>query len=148
MKLRFLTFLAAVMAVLVLAPVPVLAEKRIALVTGNGAYEIGRLPNPANDARLVAKTLCGLGFDVIKRTDLKQLALKKAIIDFGELLGRAGSYAVGLFFYAGADTPRGHLDNPEIPYRTLRVEHLRDGRYCPVSIRLSLAPSMAETLNP
>jgi len=40
-------------------------EQRIALVIGNGDYKTAPLRNPPNDARLMARTLRGLGFDVI-----------------------------------------------------------------------------------
>src|SRR5947207_14730778 len=43
-----------------------LAEKRIALVVGNSAYQnITRLDNPKNDPLLMAETLGGLGFTLI-----------------------------------------------------------------------------------
>jgi hypothetical protein len=32
-------------------------EKRVALVVGNGAYEVGRLTNPPNDARDMSDAL-------------------------------------------------------------------------------------------
>src|SRR5690349_7228640 len=53
-------------------PTPVAgAEKRIALVIGNSAYEnVTALPNPANDAREIGKFLNGAGFEVIQATDL------------------------------------------------------------------------------
>ena len=101
MKNRFISFLAAVLAVLLLASSQALAEKRIALVIGNSAYTVGRLANPSNDARLIAKTLRSLDFEVLEHTDLNQPAMKKAIVDFGDILDRAGEDAVGLFFYAG-----------------------------------------------
>src|SRR4051812_36704538 len=42
------------------------AEKRIALVVGNSAYQnITRLDNPRNDAALMAETLGALGFALI-----------------------------------------------------------------------------------
>ena len=41
-----------------------LAEVRIALVIGNGAYTaVNGLPNPPNDAKLMADTLQKLGFN-------------------------------------------------------------------------------------
>ncbi len=40
-------------------------EPRVALVIGNSAYDTSPLKNPANDARLIAKTLRELGFQVI-----------------------------------------------------------------------------------
>ncbi|MBL8670227.1 MAG: caspase family protein [Alphaproteobacteria bacterium] len=86
---------------LALAP-PTFAEPRVALVIGNGAYAAeGKLPNPPNDAKLMARTLRDLGFDVIERIDATQEAMKSAIADFGEKLEKAGKDAVGLFFYAG-----------------------------------------------
>ncbi len=45
---------------------------RVALVIGNSAYEEAPLANPANDARLMAETLRGLGFDVIELIDADQ----------------------------------------------------------------------------
>jgi uncharacterized caspase-like protein len=45
---------------------PAAAEKRIALVVGNSAYQnVTRLDNPRNDAALMADTLTGLGFTLI-----------------------------------------------------------------------------------
>src|SRR3954453_13617558 len=40
-------------------------ERRLALVIGNNNYKGAQLLNPINDARLVAKTLQGLGFEVM-----------------------------------------------------------------------------------
>jgi formylglycine-generating enzyme required for sulfatase activity len=85
------------------AAAPAWAEPRVALVIGNGNYggELGRLPNPVNDAELMAATLRKLGFQVIKVTDADQRQMKRAIADFGTKLAGAGSQAVGLFYYAG-----------------------------------------------
>ena len=78
------------------------AESRIALVVGNGAYtNVGALANPPNDARLIARTLRGLGFEVIEHVDTDQKTLKRAVSDFGDRLEAAGKDAVGLFYYAG-----------------------------------------------
>ena len=102
MKLRFFAFLAVVLAVLLVSG-QALAEKRVALVIGNGAYgrSIGALANPPNDARLMAKTLRQLGFDVVEGIDVDQKAMKRAISSFGKKLTKAGNDAVGLFYYAG-----------------------------------------------
>lgn len=85
------------------AALPALAEKRVALVIGNGVYEgeIGSLVNPPNDAGLMADRLGKLDFEVIKLVDGDQKEMKRAIADFGEKLMQAGPDAVGLFFYAG-----------------------------------------------
>jgi hypothetical protein len=42
------------------------AEKRVALVIGNSAYQaVPKLPNPDSDARLMSDTLKSLGFFVV-----------------------------------------------------------------------------------
>ena len=74
------------------------AENRLALVVGNAAYATSPLRNPVNDARAMAQTLRDLGFDVILRENANEKAMKRAINEFGDRLGRGG---VGLFFYAG-----------------------------------------------
>ena len=76
-------------------------EPRVALVIGNSAYADAPLANPANDARLMAETLRGLGFDVIERVDANQREMKLAIFELGDRLEAAGKDAVGLFYYAG-----------------------------------------------
>jgi formylglycine-generating enzyme required for sulfatase activity/uncharacterized caspase-like protein len=72
---------------------------RAALVIGNAAYrQIKALENPVNDAKLMAKTLRGLGFDVIDRYDQTRAEMEADFALFKQRL-RAGSTA--LFFYAG-----------------------------------------------
>jgi uncharacterized caspase-like protein/lipoprotein NlpI len=80
-----------------------LAEPRVALVIGNSNYggDLGQLPNPANDARLIAKTLQAIGFTVIEAENADQARMKRVIQDFGAKLADAGDGATGLFFYAG-----------------------------------------------
>lgn len=96
------TALLALLASSVLASAA-LAEKRVALVIGNGKYEggIGALTNPPNDAKMMAEKLTALGFEVIKLVNGDQKAMKRAISQFGEKLVKAGPDSVGLFFYAG-----------------------------------------------
>ena len=81
---------------------PAFAEKRIALVVGNSAYQnVTRLDNPKNDALLMADTLGGLGFILIgggAQTDLDKAALDLAIQNFGRQIQGAD---VTLFYYAG-----------------------------------------------
>ncbi len=75
---------------------------RIALVIGNSAYKIApSLPNPANDAKLMAETLRGLGFDVIERIDADRETMLLATFELQDRLIAAGKDAVGLFYYAG-----------------------------------------------
>ena len=82
---------------------PAFAEPRVALVIGNSAYQgdLPALPNPANDARLMAKTLKSVGFDVVEAEDASQDEMKKAIAAFSDKLAAAGKQGTGLFFYAG-----------------------------------------------
>ena len=56
-----------------------MAEKRIALVIGNSDYTFAPLTNPKNDAKLMARTLRNLNFDVIEAIDASQKAMKTAI---------------------------------------------------------------------
>jgi hypothetical protein len=74
------------------------SERRIALVIGNGAYEIAPLKNPVNDARDMRQALSELGFEVIYRENLNQNDMKRTIREFGAKIRGGG---VGLFYYAG-----------------------------------------------
>ncbi len=76
-----------------------MAEKRIALVIGNSTYKNSPLTNPENDARLMAKTLEKVGFEVTTLIDGDLRAMKLAMVHFGRKL--RASDAVGLFYYAG-----------------------------------------------
>ena len=79
--------------------VPAFAEKRIALVVGNSAYQnITRLENPRNDATLMAETLSGLGFTLIggrAQLDLDKAALDTDVQNFGRQIQGAD---VALFY--------------------------------------------------
>jgi hypothetical protein len=95
--------LATVIALLsLLSADPATAEKRIALVVGNSAYQnITRLDNPRNDATLMAETLSGLGFTLIgerAQLDLDKAALDTDVQNFGRQIQGAD---VALFYYAG-----------------------------------------------
>jgi hypothetical protein len=94
---------AAIIALLsLLSAVPAAAERRIALVVGNSAYQnITRLDNPRNDATLMAETLSGLGFILIggrAQLDLDKAALDTDVQNFGRQIQGAD---VALFYYAG-----------------------------------------------
>jgi hypothetical protein len=74
-------------------------EKRVALIVGVSQYKnVGTLPNPSNDARLIAATLSKLNFQVQTVIDPDYDALKKAVQEFGRRLDGA---TVALFYYAG-----------------------------------------------
>lgn len=74
------------------------AEKRVALVIGNGAYPGAPLLNPANDAKDMAVELRKLGFTVIERINANQKEMHRSITKFGESLSKD---SVALFYYAG-----------------------------------------------
>ncbi len=90
------------MIVLGMTSAAALAEKRIALVIGNGAYQnVARLENPTNDAKLMADTLRGLGFVLIgggAQLDLDKTKFDNAVQHFSDQIQDAD---VGLFYYAG-----------------------------------------------
>jgi hypothetical protein len=78
------------------------AEKRVALVIGNSAYQtVEKLPNPAADAKLISDTLLSLGFFVVgggAQLDLDKDGFDAALKKFGnELIGAD----VALFYFAG-----------------------------------------------
>lgn len=78
------------------------AEKRIALIIGNGSYQaIGGLDNTVPDAQLMAQTLAEVGFQVTSLIDADQDTMKRGIADFGRALREAGPDTVALFYYAG-----------------------------------------------
>lgn len=96
--MRFLTpYLLAAIALLTCGPAQ--AEKRVALVIGNSAYQhAGELRNPRSDASDMSSALKSLGFDVIEGLDLDKSAMDQAIRQFSERLEGA---KLGLFFFAG-----------------------------------------------
>jgi uncharacterized caspase-like protein len=78
---------------------PSAAEKRVALVIGNGAYRAPlELANPPEDGRAVADALGRVGFEVIQGYDLKNADMTAKLKEFSRALQGAD---VGLFFYAG-----------------------------------------------
>jgi len=93
----------AAIAVLLLIALPASAwaqaEKRVALVIGNSAYQhTPKLINPKNDATDMAAALKRHGFQVLDGFDLDKAELDKKIRDFASALSSA---QVGVFFYAG-----------------------------------------------
>ena len=105
------------------------AERRLALVVGNGGYAAENatpLDNPVNDARLIAGALETVGFEVRLVADVDRAALVEEIDGFGERLERAGGDAVGLFYYAGHGVEaRGRNYLIPLGARIGRAQHLR-----------------------
>jgi len=87
-------------AALLLAGGPALADKRVALVIGNSAYENApKLTIPANDGNTMAATLKGAGFDVVdNRHDMSAAEIRRALRDFAD---RAQNADIAVVYYAG-----------------------------------------------
>jgi len=79
---------------------PALAEKRVALVIGNGAYQnVAKLSNPLKDANAIAALLQKAGFDWVKvRQDLGNLEFKRALREF---MDAAQDADIAVVYYAG-----------------------------------------------
>jgi formylglycine-generating enzyme required for sulfatase activity len=130
---RFLQFIATTWLMLLCAVASAHAEKRVALVVGNGAYShADRLANPVNDARGMRAALAKLGFDVIYGEDLGQKALRRAI---GQFADRVEGADVAMVYFAGhgatfGDTPYVAPVDAEfsslgqVPYELVPVETL------------------------
>lgn len=81
------------------ASVTALAEKRVALVIGNSAYEhVAALPNPRNDAEQIASMLKSLGFSVHHKQDLGKADMDRTLAAFTDAAAGADVAAV---FFAG-----------------------------------------------
>lgn len=75
------------------------AGRRKALVIGNSRYAELPLDNPENDARLVARTLQGLGFEVSLHLDLKVRDFHRALREFTRSV--QDDDGAMLFYFAG-----------------------------------------------
>jgi hypothetical protein len=94
-----------VLAALILLPCSILyvgsavAEKRVALVIGNGGYQNATpLPNPPNDARDVGAALTRTGFETIVGVDLDRAGMDRAAVSFTRAARDAD---VAVFYYSG-----------------------------------------------
>lgn len=97
--MRLLTLLLAALTSIVAGLAPAMAETRVALVIGNGAYRnTTTLANPLNDARDVSAALKTAGFDVVEALDADKAGIDAALRSFTDKLTGA---EVALFFYAG-----------------------------------------------
>ena len=104
--------------VLLVAAADARAEKRVALVIGNGAYrDVSFLKKPPNDARKVAAILKDMGFDVTLSIDADKQELERLAADFKAALPSAD---VGFFFFSGhgfqtANVSQQHPINHIVP---------------------------------
>ena len=80
-------------------PAAAQADKRVALVIGNGAYQnTTQLKSTKSDAADMAAALTRLGFDVVDGSDLDKRAMERTMRAFTQKLARAD---VALFYFAG-----------------------------------------------
>jgi hypothetical protein len=92
-------FIALLCALILWQPTAARADKRVALVIGNSAYQnTSELRNPSHDATDMAAALTRLGFQVTDGRDLDKRAMERTIRQFGLALEGAD---IALFFYAG-----------------------------------------------
>lgn len=84
---------------LLLLTLNLLHAQKLALVIGNSNYTKGFLPNPINDAKLIAKTLREVGFSVTMETDLKSKTdMENVINSFISQVSKNDTVAV---YYSG-----------------------------------------------
>jgi uncharacterized protein YraI len=96
--LRRLPFALLILAMVEAAPA-LGADARVALIIGNSEYQnVGRLPNPANDAAALAAALERLGFSVTSLRDASVRDMRRALQDFEVA---AGGAEIALVYYAG-----------------------------------------------
>jgi len=90
----------AAATLLLFACQPAFAEKRVALVLGNSAYQnVAPLANPVNDSAKIASTLKDAGFDVVdSRHDLSAADTRRALRDFAD---RSRDADIAVVYYAG-----------------------------------------------
>jgi formylglycine-generating enzyme required for sulfatase activity/uncharacterized caspase-like protein len=94
-----LIVLPILVATLLMSAEPASADKRVALVIGNGAYlNAAHLPNPPNDARDVAEALKRSGFEAILGIDLDKAGMDAAAVRFARAARDAD---VAMFYYSG-----------------------------------------------
>ena len=87
-------------AALALSYAPALAEKRVALIIGNSAYQnVAKLTNPANDATAMIAMLKTGGFDVVEsRLDIKNSEMRRTLRNFADQTRDAD---IAVVYFAG-----------------------------------------------
>lgn len=97
--MRYLLAALSAASLLVGASTDAFADKRVAFVVGNGAYKnVPALPNPAVDAKSMARLLRNVGFEVVEGANLSRDKMTEKLLDFGK---KAEGADVALFYYAG-----------------------------------------------
>lgn len=85
----------------------VFAEKRVALVIGNGKYKNSPLKNPVGDASEVSKKLRSLNFSVTLETDADTETMDTALKSFYKNIENAD---VAFFYFSGHGIQNGNVN--------------------------------------
>jgi uncharacterized caspase-like protein len=129
--MRLVVALACAVILTLAGMAPGYAEKRVALVIGNGAYQrADRLANPITDARRIREALAKLNFEIVYGEDLGKQQLERMI---GRFANVAQDADVALVFFAGHGATFGDVPYVvpvdaqfsslgEIPYELMPVE--------------------------
>jgi len=142
-KRRLTLQLLALLGLLAVASVPALAERRVALVVGNGDYRhTSALKNPRNDASDISAELKRLGFDVVAGFDLDKAAMDAALKRFARTLTGAD---LAVFFYAG-HALQVSGKNYLVPIDA-KLEHESDVEFDTISLHLVLRHMERQALN-
>ena len=137
-----LLVVAVLASVVLAAPTVVFADGRVALVVGNSTYaNIGRLPNPENDAADISSALRRLGFEVTTEFDADRVELTEALRAFTR---RSAGADVSLVFYAGHGIEMDGV-NYLVPVDA-RLERDVDVRYEAVILEDLLASTLGASL--
>ena len=126
---RALGWLFAIAAILFAIAAPAsAAERRIALLIGNGGYAdaVGRLRNPSNDVAAIRDALQSAGFaaaDIEVRSDLGLVAFKRTIDAFAARAATLTAGDVVFLYYSGHGAARASTgENFLIPTDAARAD--------------------------
>jgi formylglycine-generating enzyme required for sulfatase activity/uncharacterized caspase-like protein len=110
--MRLVAVMACAVLLICLGVAPGHAQKRLALLVGNQAYnaEVGPLANPHNDVALLQQTLKGLGFEVTAIRDAGLAGLNEALNAYLRRVKAAGPDAISFFYYSGHGASDGNAD--------------------------------------
>jgi uncharacterized caspase-like protein len=131
---RFAAIIACSVLAILLCFGPATADKRVALVIGNGAYKsVGKLTNPTNDAKAIAGMLQYAGFDVVElHENLGIREMRQAINDFADSARDADTAVVyysghgievnGINYLIPVDAVLGR--DTDVPYEAFSLDNL------------------------
>jgi hypothetical protein len=100
--LKLISAAASLAVMLLVSIVPAAAQSRVALVIGNSAYASApALRTTAADADLVASSLQGAGFDIVRANDVTTANFGDTIAAFVQKISAGGPNTVAFVYFAG-----------------------------------------------